>query len=259
MLYQPSRENSASAFLLAAGCRNAVLGEGVGDAVVGHALQEQAVDALDDDCLLPVDHQIPVRASVVAKEALEWNADLSVCEALSLAPSAVLGNAAAFFLCQRGHDGQQQFALTVECPDVLFFKIALDAVFLELADGGQTVHRVPGKSADALGHNEVDFPCQRIRDHPLEALAVLGAGARDASVRVHIDELPIVPALDVIRIVINLGLIAGELVVVVSGNTRITGDPALFLLCDRRSCEAGQRGWDGGNLLSRFRHGRQSK
>lgn len=87
-------------FFLAAGCRNAVLGEGIGYAVVGHALQEQAVDALDDDCLLSVDHQIPVRASVVAKEALERNTDLSVCEALSLAPSAVLGNAAAFFLCQ---------------------------------------------------------------------------------------------------------------------------------------------------------------
>jgi len=84
---------------------------------------------------------------------------------------------------------------------------------------------------------------------------VLGAGAGYACVRINIDELPIVPALDVIGVVINLGLVAGELVVVVSGNTRITGDLALFLFCDRRSREAGQRGRDGGNLLSRFRHG----
>ena len=94
-------------FFLAAGCRDVVFGKCIGDAVVGHALQEQAVDAFDDDCLLPVDHQIPIRATVVAKEALERNTDLSVCKALSLAPSAVLGNAAAFFLCQRGHDGKQ--------------------------------------------------------------------------------------------------------------------------------------------------------
>lgn len=41
-------------FLLAAGCRDAVFGQGVGDTVVGHALQEQTVDALDDcDFLLP--------------------------------------------------------------------------------------------------------------------------------------------------------------------------------------------------------------
>lgn len=39
--------------------------------------------------------------------------------------------------------------------NILFLKIALDAVFLELADGGQAVHRVPGKPADALGHDEV--------------------------------------------------------------------------------------------------------
>lgn len=43
------------------------------------------------------------------------------------------------------------------CFDILLLKIALDAVFLELADGGQTVHRVPGKPADALGHYEVDL------------------------------------------------------------------------------------------------------
>lgn len=88
-------------FFLATGCRDAVFGQGVGYAVVSHALQEQAVDAFDDDCLLPVDHQIPIRATVVAKEALERNTDLSVCKALSLAPSAVLGNTAAFFLSQR--------------------------------------------------------------------------------------------------------------------------------------------------------------
>lgn len=109
-------------FFLAAGCRDTVFGQGVGDTMVGHALQEQTVDALDDDCLLPVDHQIPIRATVVAKEALERNTDLSVGEALSLAPSAVLGNAAAFFLCQRGHDGKQQLAFTVECQMFSFSK-----------------------------------------------------------------------------------------------------------------------------------------
>lgn len=240
---------------LASGRQDAVIRELLSDAIVRHALKEHGVDALNNGRLLPVDHQIAVRPTVVAEESVERNRDLAVCKALPLAPGAVFRYAPAFLLRQRGHDGQEQFALPVERPDILFFKIALDAVFLELADGGQAVHRVPGKTADALGHDEVDFPVQRIRDHAFEALAVLGAGARDACVRIDIDELPIVPALDVIRVVINLGLVAGELVVVVSGNTRITGDPALFLLRDRRSCETGQRGRDGGNLLSRFRHG----
>ena len=140
LIAEDALDGGNAPFLLAAGCRDAVFGQCIGDAVVGHALQEQAVDAFDDDCLLPVDHQIPIRATVVAKEALERNTDLSVCKALSLAPSAVLGNAAAFFLCQRGHDGKQQLALTVESPDVLFFKIDLNTGLLELADGGQAVY-----------------------------------------------------------------------------------------------------------------------
>ena len=87
--------------LLAAGSGNAIIGQLLGDTVVAHSLQEHGVNALDDDCLLSVDHQISIRTTVVTKETLERNTDLSVCKALSLAPRAVLGNAAAFFLRQR--------------------------------------------------------------------------------------------------------------------------------------------------------------
>jgi hypothetical protein len=53
---------------------------------------------------------------------------------------------------------------------------------------------------------------------------VLGAGARDALVGVHGNKLPIVPALDVIGVVIDLRLIARELIVVISGDASIPGD-----------------------------------
>ena len=129
--------------------------------------------------------------------------------------------------------------------NILFLKIALDAVFLELADGGQAVHRVPGKPADALGHDEVDFPGQRIRDHAFEALAVLGAGAGYAFVGVHVHELPVIPALDVIGVVVDLRLVARELVVVIRGDAGVSCHPALFLLRNRRSGKARQRGRDG--------------
>lgn len=180
-----------------------------------------AVDAFYDDRLLWVDHQISVRATVVAKEALKWNRDLAVCKALSLTPCAVLGNAAAFFLSQGGHDGQQQFAFAIECPDVLFFKIDLNTGFLELADGGQAVYGVSGKSADRLGDDEVNFAVQRIGNHLLEAFAALGAGSGNTFIGVDVDVLPIVTALDVVGVIINLCFVAGELVVVVSGNTSV--------------------------------------
>ena len=99
-------------------------------------LKEHGIDALNNGCLLPVDHQIAVRPTVVAEEPVEGNRDLAVYKVLPLALGAVFRNAPAFLLRQRGHDGQEQLDLPVERPDILFFKIALDAVFLELADGG---------------------------------------------------------------------------------------------------------------------------
>ena len=69
--------------------------------------------------------------------------------------------------------------------------------------------------------HQVDLAVHRIRDHAFEALAVLGAGARDALVGVHGHEFPIVPALDVIGVVIDLRLIARELIVVISGDASI--------------------------------------
>lgn len=134
----------------------------------------------------------------------------------------------------RAHDGDKQLTLTVESPDVLLFKIALYAMFLEFSDGRQTVHGISGKAADALGNDEVDLPGQSVRDHFLETLAVLGAGIGDAFVGVHAHELPVVPALDVIGVIIDLRLIACELIVVVSRDAGVPCHLTLFLLRNRR-------------------------
>ena len=183
--------------------------------MVGRALKEHIVNAPDDLGLLRIYHQLTVCASIVAEEPVEWDRNLAVCKALSLSPCAVLGNAAAFLLRQRAHDGNEQLALAVESPDILLFKIALDAFFLELSDGRQAVHGVAGKAADALGDDQVNLPGQRISDHSLEAFTALGAGTGDAFVGIDVHELPVVPALDVVGVIIDLRLVAGELIVVI--------------------------------------------
>ena len=126
-----------------------------------------------------------------------------------MTPGAVLRNAPAFFLCKGGHDGDQQLTLGVQRPDVLLLKVNLHTFFLKLSDGGKAVHGITGKSADALGHDEVNLAVQGILNHPLEALAVLHIGARYAFVRIYGNELPIVPPLDIIGVVIHLGGVAG--------------------------------------------------
>ena len=101
-------------------------------------------------------------------------ADLSIGETLSLAPGDVLRNGAALLLRQRGHDGDQQFALAVQGVDIFLFKIDLHALLLQLADGHQAVYGVPGKPADGFRHDEVDFPIERIPYHLVETLALFG-------------------------------------------------------------------------------------
>lgn len=51
---------------------------------------------------------------------------------------------------------------------------------------------------------------------------MLGTGSGDAFVSVDIDVFPIVPALDVVGVVVNLCFVAGELVVMVSGNASVS-------------------------------------
>ena len=82
---------------------------------------------------------------------------LAVRKAFPHTPCHVFGNIAAFFLRNAGHDGQQHLALAVQRVDVLFFKIDLHAVLLQLADGGQCVHSISGKAGDAFGDDQVDF------------------------------------------------------------------------------------------------------
>lgn len=57
---------------------------------------------------------------------------------------------------------------------------------------------------------------------------MLDAGTCYALIGVDLDKLPIVSALDVVGVVINLRSVAGELVIVVSGNTGISEYTALL-------------------------------
>ena len=134
LVRQDALDGGLAPLAFACRCRDAFVGQRLGDAVRRHPFEKHAVDALDHLGLLRVDHQIPVLASAVAEEPFERNRDLTVCKAFSLAPCAVLGNGPAFFLREARHDGQQDFSLTVEGPDAFLLKIDLDAVFLKPYD-----------------------------------------------------------------------------------------------------------------------------
>ena len=127
-------------------------------------------------------------------------------------------------------------------------------MFLELSDGGQRVNRVPGKPADRLRDDEVNLACQRIGDHALEAFSVLGAGARDAFVGVDLHKLPVLSGFDELRVVVDLRFIAGELLVVVCGDSGVGSDLSLTLRVDRRSGKPADACRDGGYFPLLFQY-----
>lgn len=179
----------------------------VGDVVHRPAADEQPVNQAHSFGFLGNDLRQAVRAFTISEKGFIRQADLSVCKALALSPSDVLGNAAAFFLCQRGHNRYQQFALAVEGIDTFLLKIDLGAVLLELADGGQTVNGVAGKAADGFGDYQVDFAIQRVGDHTVETFAFAGVGSGNAFIGVNADKFPFGLALNKMRVIIDLCLV----------------------------------------------------
>lgn len=101
-------------------------------------------------------------------------------------------------------------------------------MFLQGSDGGQAVDGVSGKAGYALGHDQVDLTRQRVADHAVEAVTLSGVAAGDALVRIHGDERPVGAAGDVMGVVVDLCLVAGELLVPVGGNAGVGRDSALF-------------------------------
>ena len=104
-------------------------------------------------------------------------------------------------------------------------------MLLQLADDRQAVHSIAGETTDGLGDDQVDLPGQGIRDHLLEALALLRIRTADALVGVQTHKVPVFPATDEPGIIIDLRVITEQLVFIVSRDAGITGD----LTPDRRS------------------------
>ena len=92
-----------------------------------------------------------VSAFAVAEKGFIRQSDLAVCKSLALSPSDILGYRTAFLLRKRGHYRDEQLAFAVEGIDVFLLKINLGAALLELANSGQAVNGVAGKTADGFG------------------------------------------------------------------------------------------------------------
>ena len=109
------------------------------------------------------------------------------------------------------HNRDQELAFGIQCVDILFFEVDLHPFLLELTDMGQRVYGVSGETGDGLGNDQIDLPRKCVLHHTLEAFALLGHQPRNALVGVYLNEAPFGIALDELRVVAHLCLVAREL------------------------------------------------
>ena len=213
-------------------------------------VQKQAVDLPHDLRFLFIHHRRSVLAPVVAQEAPVGHGYLAVRDAPAPAPGHVLRNAAAFFLGKAGHDVDHQLSLAVQGVDVLLFKRNPDPFFLQLPDGGQAVHRVPGEAADAFCNNPVDLPSQRIRDQPVKALPTGGGGGRNAVIRIQAPVFPLRVVPDQAAVIVALGLEGSLLLLLIGTDPGVSGHPGLLYKLQGVGGMGLHPGRDGGDLSS---------
>ena len=172
-----------------------------------HAVEEPAINGLNHLGLLRHNLRQPIVSLAVPEEGTVGHHHLAIREAFPDTPGHVLGNRSAFLLRQAAHNGQHQLAFAIKGVDVLLLEVYFDAIVLQFPDRGQAVHGIPGEAAHRLGDDQVDLPGKRVRDHFIETLSVLRAGARDALVGIDLHEFPFIPGLNVFREIINLRFI----------------------------------------------------
>ena len=130
----------------AAGCGDTLCCENLGNGAGGLALHKHCVDPLHNGSLFRYDFRCPILTLAVAKEGPVGHRYFAISKSFPLTPCDILGNGSAFFLCQGGHNGNQQFAFAVQCPYIFLLKVHFNTGILQPADGCKAVHGISGKA-----------------------------------------------------------------------------------------------------------------
>lgn len=81
----------------------------------------------------------------------------------------------------------------------------------------QAIQRVSAEPGHRFGDDQVDFAALTITDHLEKSLSLFSRGTGDALIRIKSDQRPIWIGVDFFRVVFDLGLVTGELLLFVCG------------------------------------------
>lgn len=143
----------------------------------GLSVKEVLEDTLYDLGLLRLDHKpIPFPPVAVNSEAPVWD---SLLKTFAGPPFHIVADGAALLLRKRCKDGQHQLAVPAHGTDVFLLESHFNAQVFQMPDSVQKVYRVPGKTADGLGQDNIYLPLFAVLHHLPETAAFCRPSAAD--------------------------------------------------------------------------------
>ncbi len=157
----------------------------------------------------------------VSEELLVGQTVFAVCKTLPLTPLYIFRDRPGLFLCQAGHQHDEEFTLAVQGVDILFFKINTDSCDFQFPDRIKGIYRITGKPGEGLCDNEVDLAVQGICNHSVKCFSAIQGGAGDTFVRIDACELPIRTFQNQFLKIVLLSLDATHLLIGIGGHPGI--------------------------------------
>ena len=145
----------------------------------------------------------------------------TLLHAAYLPPFGAFRGPSAFVLCEGTHDRQPQLPIVGAGIQAVIEKQHAYTAPPQLAGDLQRVHRVAGKTADLLGHDQVDLSQLRRMEHFVELHALVGRCSRKSFVSIDALQLPIRLALDVLAEIPLLRFKRVRLIFLIRGYTAI--------------------------------------
>ena len=191
--------------------------------------EETVIDMLYHRRLLRDDAGLAVLIQLIGVQVLELDVCLALPHGLPLAPDDVGGHGLALRLGKGAHHGDEHLTVHLQGIDVLLLEDHGDTQGAQGADVVEAVHRVPGEAGDGLDQHQVDLLLTASADHPLELRPLLGRSAGDALIREDPRHGPLGIGHDLVGVVGLLGLVAGELLLIIRGHPAVSRDTQMAL------------------------------
>ena len=209
--------------------QNAICFQTLCDHVQAGSFQIFPIDALYNLCLLRINDEMPFVILSVAQKAVVVHLHLSLLIAEINAQLHIFTNGFRFLLRKGCHNCNQDFSFGIHRVDVFLLEIDRNALFLQQANVFQAVQRIPGKPADGLGNDHIDLTGCTSVNHAIKLCTLFRVGAGNAIIGEDTGQRPLRVALDQLRIMPDLGFIAGGLFVAVGADTAVCCHTEFFL------------------------------